>query len=296
MPTIQNAIDEFFLDQRIKGNSPKTIKYYQCAFNAFARFHSAENPLESIDLPLLRKYAVELQNCPLNSVSRQSYIRALRAFLSWCYAQELLPVDYSQKFRLPKAKREVIHVLTDDEAKRLLSSFNTRSTLQLRNYCICALMLDSGLRLDEVASLRVENLHLQEGYAIVDGKGNKQRSVPLGMQGRKALAGYLRRRPAPYPTDTGLVFLRSNGNPISQTTVKNLFRKLKKKLGIPRLHAHLLRHTFATNYLENGGDLYTLQQILGHTSLEMVRRYVHLTQRKTAVKFPEFSPLDRLSR
>lgn len=293
MTTIQNAIDEFMLDQQIKGNSPKTIIYYTCALKAFTGFHGAENPLESITPTLLRQYAVALQRRPLNSVSRQSYIRALRAFLTWCYEQDFLPANYSEKFRLPKAKRQEINVLTDAEAKRLMDSFDQKSTLQLRNYCICALMLDSGLRMDEVVTLRVENLHVAEGYAIVDGKGSKQRTVPLGLVGRRALSRYLRRRPA--PPDSGPVFVLSNGKPIIQTTVKTLFRKLKKKLEMPRLHAHLLRHTFATRFLENGGDMYTLQQILGHTSLEMVRRYVHLTQRKTVVKFPEYSPLDRLA-
>lgn len=290
--TIQSTIDEFMLDQQIKGNSPKTIIYYTCALKSFTNFHSADAPLESITLALLRQYAASLQNRPLNSVSRQSYIRALRAFLTWCYEQDYLPVNYSEKFRLPKAKRQEINVLTDAEARRLMDSFDQKSTLQLRNYCICALMLDSGLRMNEVVTLQVENVHVAEGYAIVNGKGNKQRTVPLGLQGRRALSRYLRQRPA--PPNSGPVFVLSNGRPITQTTVKTLFRKLKKDLDMPRLHAHLLRHTFATRFLENGGDIYTLQHILGHTSLEMVRRYVHLTQRKTAVKFPAYSPLDRL--
>ena len=107
------------------------------------------------------------------------------------------------------------------------------------------------------------------------------------------LTRYLRRRGF---TNSPRFFLSNGGQkPIEQTTVKQLFRKLKKKLDIPRLKPHLLRHTFATRYLENGGDMYTLQQILGHTSLEMVKKYVHLTHRKTVAKFPDYSPLDRLA-
>ncbi len=82
--------------------------------------------------------------------------------------------------------------------------------------------------------------------------------------------------------------------PLEITTVKQLFRKLKKCADIPRLRPHLLRHTFAARYLENGGDIYSLQHILGHTSLEMVKKYVHLTDRKMAVYFPQYSPLDNL--
>lgn len=201
-------------------------------------------------------------------------------------------MNLSEKFRLPKAQRKVIDILTDEESRRLMASFNLRYLLQLRNYCICALMLDSGLRMDEAATLDLAFLHLAEGYTIVNGKGNKQRVVPLGLNTRKALLRYVNRRPG--CAATSRVFLTSDLQPISDGTIKQMFRKLKKRVGIPRIRAHLLRHTFATRYLENGGDIYALQQILGHTSLEMVKRYVHSTHRKTVSKFSDFSPLDRL--
>lgn len=111
---------------------------------------------------------------------------------------------------------------------------------------------------------------------------------------RKVLMRYLRRRPACVTSDR--VFLQSNLKPITQVMIKQLFKKLKRKTEIPRLHSHLLRHTFATRYLENGGDIYSLREILGHTSLTMVQKYLHLTQQKTTQKFPNFSPMDRISR
>lgn len=77
---------------------------------------------------------------------------------------------------------------------------------------------------------------------------------------------------------------------------KAAVQKLKRKTEIPRLHPHLLRHTFATRYLENGGDIYSLREILGHTSLTMVQKYLHLTQQKTTQRFPNFSPMGRISR
>ena len=291
---ISQAIDEFLIDQKVRGNSPKTVDYYKGAFHIFDMFYSVDNDIQSINLPLLRKYTLFLQERGISTTSIQSYVRALRAFLTWCFNEDILPDNLSEKYKLPKAKRKQIDVLTDDEINRLLSCFNLSVTFQLRNYCICALMLDSGLRMEEVTTLRLSNLHLQDGYIIVDGKGNKQRFVPVGLKNRKNLLRYIRKRKPAVNTD--FVFLMSSGQPITNNTIKQLFRKLKKRTGISRLRAHLLRHTFATKYIERGGDIYSLREILGHTSLEMVKRYVHITHQKQVKDFTSFSPLDNFGR
>jgi len=153
-------------------------------------------------------------------------------------------------------------------------------------------MLDSGLRMNEVTTLTVDHLHIAEGYAIIDGKGNKQRVVPLGLHVRRMLLRYLSRRLASAATNR--VFLMSDNRPITDNTIHLMFQRLKKRANISRIRAHLLRHTFATRYLENGGDIYALQQILGHTTLEMVRRYVQFTPWKTVPTHSLFSPMDRL--
>ena len=290
--TIQEALTDFLIEQQIRGNTPKTIQYYSLSVGLYARFAGSDTPLQEITLNSLRAYYLHLAERNISSTTIQTYIRALRSFLTWCYQQEYILVNLSEKFRLPKAQRKAIDVLTDSEVRRLLFCFNLRYLVHLRNYCMCSLMLDSGLRLHEVVTLTMEHTHLPEGYIIVDGKGNKQRVVPLGMNTRKFLFRYLSRRPGCASTDR--VFLMSNLQPVTDATLRQMFRSLKKRSGIPRLRAHLLRHTFATRYLENGGDMYALQQILGHTSLEMVKKYVHSTTRKLVPKFPEFSPLDNL--
>lgn len=290
--TLQDAISGFLVEQQIRGNSERTVVFYRSCLSKAALFLGSDSSLADLSLPQLREYYLSLRQRGLSLVTLQSYIRALRAFLSWCYQEDYLPVNLSDKFRLPKAKRKEIDTLTDSEVRALLSCFNPRSLIQLRNLCICSLMLDSGLRRDEVVTLSLPLLHVREGYAIVNGKGNKQRTVPLGLHTRKLLLRYLSRRPGCAATDR--VFLKADLLPVSGNTVRQMFDRLKVRAEIPRLKAHLLRHTFATRYLENGGDIYSLQQILGHTSLEMVKRYVHTTHRKTVSKFPDYSPLDNL--
>lgn len=143
---------------------------------------------------------------------------------------------------------------------------------------------------ENTSLLRSDKIHIAEGYIIVNGKGNKERFVPVGLTCRKALLKYCAHLPKREP-ETPL-FVKDDLTPIKQNTVKQMFRKLKVSADIPRLHPHLLRHTFATRYLEAGGDIYSLQSILGHTSLEMVKKYVHLIPSKTVVNFDVFSPLD----
>ena len=287
------AFEEFIINQQIKGNSMYTVKYYVQSLKPFFVFIGDNYDVASVTLSDLNNYYISLVALQISSSSVQTYIRALRSFLNWCYSENYTISCLPEKFRLPKAKRKVIDILTPSEIQCLMTSFNTQNIIQLRNYCICLLMLDSGLRMSEITSLKLSSVHIPESYIIVDGKGNKQRIVPLGLHSRKALLKYISNRP---PVSYDNLFLTISYTPIDNTAIKNMFRKLKVKTGIKRIRAHLLRHTFATLYLENGGDIYSLQSILGHTSLEMVKKYIHITHRKTIVNFTSFSPIDNLTK
>lgn len=259
--TLQNAIEDFLIEQQIRGNSPNTVIYYKRCLGFFAIYiGDATRPVEALSLSDCKGYYLYLKGQEITTTTIQTYIRALRAFLTWCYTEGYLNENIPERFKLPKAQRKTIDVLTDDELKRLFSCFDLRTFTGCRNYCICALMLDSGLRLNEVVTLEPVRIHIPEGYLIVNGKGNKQRLVPIGLQSKKALLRYLSRLP-PLPEQTTL-FVTNDLTPLKLNAVKELFRKLKRRANIPRLKPHLLRHTFATRFLENGGDIYKLQEIL----------------------------------
>jgi site-specific recombinase XerD len=128
------------------------------------------------------------------------------------------------------------------------------------------------------------------------GKGGKERIVPFGMSVQKAILRYvLYFRPETINPTIKNLFLTLDGRPLTKNSVKMIFQRMAVKSGVKRLHPHLCRHTFATNYLINGGDVFSLQQILGHTTLEMVRRYVTLASTHVNVQHRKFSPMDRLN-
>ena len=285
--TVNQALDDFLIDQASRGNSRTTLGNYRRMIGFFASF-SGNPELSTLTVALCKSYYLDLIARQLSSISAQSYIRHLRAFLRWAYDNGLTPENIPYRFRLPKAQRPRIDILTDAELARLFHALEGEDLLTVRNRAMIHLFLDSGLRLHELVTVRTRFLHIQERYVIVDGKGNKQRAAPFGNTCRDALAHY-----AALSEPEEYFFHKADGSPISDHTVRDFFLLLKSEAGILRLHPHLLRHTFATRYLENGGNIYALQSILGHTSLEMVRRYSHLGTAKIRKEFVNFSPVDR---
>jgi len=164
-----------------------------------------------------------------------------------------------------------------------------------RNYAFITVMLDTGLRVSEETALNLDEVNLDKSCLKVMGKGSKERLVPIGDYSRAMLLDYIENaRPQPVNQNINNLFLTSDGKPLSTNAIKLLFARLKKASGVKRLHPHLLRHTFATNYLLNGGDVFTLKAILGHSSLEMVNHYLHFSSSMLAALHHQFSPMDRL--
>lgn len=290
---ISEALEEFLLDQRIRGNSPETVVHYRRSIRFFQDFVGDCN-VDELTILDCKRYYVMLADRELSSVSVQTYIRALRAFLTWLHENEYHSQNIPARFKLPKAQRKIIDVLTDDEVRRLFGCLDEKDPLDLRNLCILSLMLDSGLRRHEVVTALRSQLHLDERYLIVTGKGNKQRIVPFGSETARLLTLYLEKNPGHLSllVKVSRPSARDAGQPITNNTVKMMFEDLKTRTRIARIHAHLLRHTFATRYLENGGNIYGLQAILGHSSLEMCKRYLHLSSARICTDFAARSPLD----
>lgn len=308
MITIQSALELFLLDRELKGNTLKTIDNYKQQINYFIDF-AGNIEVNEIELQTLKEYQLHLskkdrydnhpfkikENGTIEKITVQSYLRQLRVFIRYLYDEEYIKTNLCDKFKLPKAPKKTIDILNEEEKQKLLNSFTETSELQLRNKTIIALMLDSGLRRNEVISLEYDNLHFSYNYVKVTGKGDKERLVPLGITTKKLLLKYINYRSLP-EYETKILFIDRNKRPMSDNSIKMLFARLRTKTKIKRLHPHILRHTFATDYLINGGDIFSLQSILGHTSLEMVRKYSHLASSHIIANHKRLSPLDEMQK
>lgn len=192
--------------------------------------------------------------------------------------------------------KELVETLTPEEIHRILDTQNPSTVNGARNLAVVMLMLDSGPRISEVASLRLSNLNLEEREVKIMGKGRKERRIPFGQDTAKALMRYINMfRPEPAHAGEDYAFLSVDACPMTRNGLECIVRRMRESSGVNKLHAHLLRHTVSTNFLAAGGDLETLRRILGHESLEVTKRYRRgLQDAQVRAKYQEFSPVDRM--
>lgn len=296
--TIYEAYKMFINEQLFRNNSKRTLIWYNENLSAFFNWLGENKNVDSLTVENYKSYCTFLQHDyvkrngqPLKSSSVNSRVRAIKAFYNYCIEEDLLP-DFSKKLKATKIRKTEKLPLDDDEIHTLVSAFGD-SALEERNRCWVILMCDSGLRRGEIINLQIGNVHLARGFMIVTGKGDKQRFVPLGELSKISLATYIRKY-RNEAKESEPVFVNRFGEKCTINTVKQVFQKLKKQTGILRLHAHLLRHTFATNYLVDGGDLETLRLLMGHSDLQVTMMYLHLAENKKLLQRKHQSHLDMI--
>ena len=310
---LTDLIGYYELCNRAEGKSIKTITWYSANLTRFHSYLKRRHLPDSItytDTKLLREYILYLLKQhrfadhpytpvkaePLSASTVHGHVRTLRAFFGWLVREGFAENNIAKELKPPKLGNKVVSTLSDEEIVSILRTFNPGSNSEVRNQTIFMLLLDTGLRIGELVNLQMGDVNMSEGLMKVIGKGKKERIVPMGSNAQRALQRYLfRHRPVLAHAGIENVFLSVHGTPLTENSMKLTFARMAKRSGVQRLHAHLCRHTFATRFLINGGDVFTLQQILGHSTLEMVRRYINLASNHVALQHKRFSPLDRLN-
>ena len=311
--SLTELIGYYEICNRAAGKSERTIQWYTANLRRFLSYVKSRHlpcSINNIDIKILRQYILHLQKVNkyeghphtpvqselLSTATIHGHVRTLRAFFNWLTSEEFTEDNIAKHLKLPKVAKKVVSTLSDKEIHSILDVLKLNDATTARNQTIFMVLIDTGLRIGEIINLTIENSHLSEGFLKVLGKGNKERVVPIGSSAQKAIQRYLfRNRPNPTHQMINNVFLSIHGTPLSGNSVKLMFARLAQRSGVHRLHAHLCRHTFATRFLINGGDVFTLQQILGHSTLEMVKHYVNLASSHVAIQHQKFSPLDRLN-
>ncbi len=287
----------FEQSNKAEGKSPKTVTWYTEMLDSFTKFLLLAGQvaiLANFNATIVREFIIHEQGRGLSPFTIQAKVRALKVLSSWLYSEGYTSDNLLSNIKLPKAPSKMIQPLTEEEINRLLSSQNALTAIGSRNTAILVTLLDCGLRSSELCNILFEDAHIEEGYLKVLGKGNKERVVPIGSLAQKVLWRYVFHfRPHPLGETNEYLFLSLDGKHLGPNSIKLLLKRWGKRVGVPRLHAHLCRHTYATSFLnQRCGDVFRLQQILGHTTLEMVRRYVHFSSTQDMIKGNVRSPLD----
>lgn len=291
---ITKAYEMFMQEQKFRGNSKETISYYKICLNMFMDYCGRDLDIDDLDIILFKSYQLYLsESKDIKRVSVRTYSRAVRVFYRYLYFEDIIDININ-KLKLINADKEVIMPLTDYEVKLLLNSFEPLTFLGERDKLICMLMLDCGLRRGEVVNLKLSDIDKNKHTMIINGKGSKQRIVPFGKTVKTQLMCYLTMR-SKKPCSFDSLFLTVEREPITANTIKMLFQRLKSSSGISRLYPHLLRHTFATNYILQGGNLEVLRVLLGHSSISITQIYIHLAAQMQLVNNRFDSHLDTLT-
>jgi len=310
---LSTLLEGFRLYCLAEGKRPTTIRWYMGKLKIFLEYlQTQELPTDAAKLTTthLRAFLVHLrenvkadENNPMKPARKrglspktiQGYARTLKAFFSWLAREGYITNNPAQLVKIPRAPQTIVETLSDSQIKRLLSIVDFKSPKGFRDYCIILVLLDTGVRLSELVNLQIKDLDLERGVFKVMGKGARERLVPFGAKVQTTLWKYLHKfRPEPLHPNIGNVFLRSDGRPLSCDQVYRLVRNYGREAGVDgvRCSPHTFRHTFAKKFLINGGDLFTLQKILGHSSLAVVRMYVELTSEDVQIQHRRYSPVD----
>lgn len=306
--TLQDALVAYRTYARAEGKSPKTVAWVVSSVGYFAEFVGSEQQdIGTITGNDMRRFIIALQDKPkfanhpynktqqvkLSAQSIETYCRGIKAFFGFLKREGFTKNNVIEKVKMPKVPEVVIPTFSEKEVAKLLSQTNKGTNEGFRDYCLLLTLIDTGIRLSELANLKADDIDYEQNLFRVMGKGQRERFVPFGRRVAKALMKYqLKCRPEAVGTDN--FWLRRDGQPLLPKRIEKLVSAYGKKAGLKRCYPHKLRHTSSVMYLRNGGDVFSLQKKLGHRSLVMTRHYSNLADSDVRAQHLRYGVADRL--
>lgn len=299
VPRFEEAEKLFYANEKARNILKRTIEWHRENLHVFKkamREQGIELNLEKITYRTIRNnlvlYALDKWGNKPQTINMR--IRTLRQFFGFLISEGYLAENPAARVELLKTAKTLIVALSDEQVRRLLAVPDRKTFTGLRDFTIMSLLLDTGLRLSEVTGLLLSDLNFSESHIKIRGKGAKERLVPMQPKLKKVLKQYLIHRGSDIDNDS--VFLTIDNTRISNRGLQERFEKISAKAGVNevRTSPHTWRHTFARLYILNGGDAFSLKQILGHSSFETVNRYVNLFGSDVKSQHRKASPLENL--
>ncbi|MGM9971704.1 MAG: site-specific tyrosine recombinase XerD [Anaeroplasmataceae bacterium] len=265
-----------------KRSSVNTIKSYLSdlkAYGIFLKTYQNVYDVRDITEDMIKKYMISLKRQKLTNKSIARKITAIKDFHSFlCEEYKDITYNPSALIESPKPEKTLPTVLSQTEIEVMIDSIDTNTPLGKRNKAIMELLYGCGLRVSELISLKVSNLHINAKYIDVIGKGDKERRLPFGDMAIIAVRDYLENARLLIAKNAGdLLFFNYQGKPITRQGIFKMIKKLALDNNIEKeISPHTIRHSFATHLLEGGADLIVVQEVLGHSDISTTQIYTHL--------------------
>lgn len=262
-----------------RGQSANTVEaYLDDVSKLLAWLHDEKISLRDTTRDHLSAFAADIHDLGIAPATHARIIAGVKSFFRFLTLEGYLEIDPATLLAKPRVDRRLPEVLSVDEIDAMIGAIDPASPLAGRNRAIMETLYGCGLRVSELCDLEISRLYLDEGFMVVNGKGSKQRVVPMSPAAIGEIRDYLRHeRPAPKAGSENTVFLNRRGAGLTRVMIFYIIRALAEAAGIKRrISPHTLRHSFATHLLEGGANLRAIQQMLGHESIATTELYLHV--------------------
>lgn len=291
------AVEDFFHYLQIeRGLADNTISSYRRDLTQYVQYVTKEKEITDWNKVTRNEVVAFLYTLKDNGKSAATISRmisTIRAFHQFLIREKVVDTDASLHVETPKLDRLLPDVLTAKEIDKLLDVKDS-STLAIRNKAMLELLYATGLRVTELVTLRVTDLHLKMGFVRCFGKGSKERIIPLGDLAKNALETYLetaRNELIKKNQTETMLFVNHHGKPLSRQGFWKIIKNVAREAGLTKeITPHMLRHSFATHLLENGADLRSVQEMLGHADISTTQIYTHITKTRLKDMYDQFHP------
>ncbi len=276
-----------------KGLAANSLASYQQDLNSFLNFcNSHRINIKQSTTKVLEKFLHLRYNQGLQVSSQAHLLSALKNFFNYLVQENYISENPTRRIAAPRLWKKLPKYLTIAEVDALLNAPQSAEPLGIRDKAMLELLYSSGLRISELAALKLDQVYLQEGFVRVCGKGSKERIVPINEAAAHWITKYLQIvRPQLVKEPINNLFLNYNGKQLTRQGLWKIIRNYAIKAGITsHLTPHIIRHSFATHLLENGADLRSIQLMLGHSSISTTEIYTHIAKQKLKQIYDRLHP------
>jgi len=264
---------------------------------SFLELQGLELSPQQIELNHLQDFVKWVNESGLNARSQARIISGIKAFFNFLLLEDVIRLNPSELLESPKTGRKLPDTLNVTEIDRLMKAIDLSTIEGQRNKVILETLYSCGLRVTELVNLKISNLHFNEEYIIISGKGNKERLVPIGNSAIMLINLYIHENRVHLDIKKGnedFVFLNRRGSKLTRVMIFTIIKQLAEKIGLhKKISPHTFRHSFATHLIEGGADLRAVQEMLGHESILTTEIYTHLDREFLRDNILSFHPRAR---